>query len=95
LSEFLPAKNATLPPPQQLPEVLNELHRTTVDVKYFFARRFAAGVVYWFDKYNVEDFALSPSTDHPDQHAEHAAVGNMCGGPTPANTVWARLSCFW
>lgn len=33
-----------------------------VATEYFFARHFAAGLFYWFDKYNVEDFALSPST---------------------------------
>jgi hypothetical protein len=95
LSEFLPAKNATLPPPQQLPEVLNELHRTTVDVKYFFARRFAAGVVYWLDKYNVEDFALSPSTDHQINMPNTLLLGICVAALHPANTVWARLSCFW
>ena len=31
-------------------------------MKYFFARHLAGGIVYWFDKYSVDDFALGPQT---------------------------------
>ena len=39
---------------------MNELQRGTVDGRYFLTRHFAVGLVYWFDKYRVDDFALSP-----------------------------------
>jgi MtrB/PioB family decaheme-associated outer membrane protein len=89
----LPA-NSTLATPQQLPEVLNELHRTTVDVKYFFARRLAAGIVYWFDKYSVDDFALGPETVSRVNMPAGLLLGYVWR-PYTANTVWARLSYFW
>ena len=89
----LPA-NSTLATPQQLPEVLNELHRATVDVKYFFARHLAAGVVYWFDKYTVDDFALGPQTISRVDMPSTLLLGYVWR-PYTASTVWARLSYFW
>lgn len=90
---ILPA-HSTLATPQQLPEVLNELHRATIDVKYFFATHFAAGVGYWFDKYTVEDFALSPTTITQVNMPNGLLLG-YAWRPYTANTVWARLSYLW
>ena len=52
------APNTTLAPVVQLPAVVNELQRATVDVRYHFTSHFGAGLVYWYDKYAVNDFAL-------------------------------------
>ena len=51
-----------LPAPEQLPPVKNELLRAEVDVSYEISRNLSAGVAYWFDDYNVQDFALGPTT---------------------------------
>jgi MtrB/PioB family decaheme-associated outer membrane protein len=48
--------------PENLPPVKNELTRATVDVTYEISRSLHFGVAYWFDDYNVEDFALGPTT---------------------------------
>lgn len=48
--------------PEQLPPVKNELLRTEVDVTYEISRNLRFGVAYWFDDYNVQDFALGPTT---------------------------------
>jgi len=48
--------------PEQLPPVKNELLRSEVDVTYEITRNLRAGVAYWFDDYNVQDFALGPTT---------------------------------
>jgi MtrB/PioB family decaheme-associated outer membrane protein len=48
--------------PDQLPAVKNELLRSEVDVTYDISRNLRAGVAYWFDDYNVQDFALGPAT---------------------------------
>ena len=48
--------------PEQLPPVKNELFRAEIDVSYELARNLRLGVAYWFDDYNVEDFALGPET---------------------------------
>src|SRR6185436_11150501 len=49
--------------PVQLPPLTNELHRGTADVKYYLTKHLAVGMVYWFDKYLVDDFALNPTSD--------------------------------
>ena len=48
--------------PEQLPPVKNELFRAEIDVSYELAKNLKLGVAYWFDDYNVEDFALGPET---------------------------------
>lgn len=89
----LPA-NSTLTTPQQLPVVLNELHRATVDVKYFFVTHLAGGLAYWFDKYTVEDFALGTQTITRINMPSALLLGNVWR-PYTGHTVWARLSYLW
>ena len=48
--------------PEQLPPVKNELTRAEIDVSYDLGRNVRFGVAYWFDDYNVQDFALGPTT---------------------------------
>jgi MtrB/PioB family decaheme-associated outer membrane protein len=48
--------------PDQLPPVKNELLRGEVDVSYELARNIRFGVAYWYDDYDVQDFALGPTT---------------------------------
>lgn len=48
--------------PEQLPPVKNELLRSEIDLSYELSRNLRLGVAYWFDDYNVQDFALGPTT---------------------------------
>jgi MtrB/PioB family decaheme-associated outer membrane protein len=48
--------------PERLPPVKNELLRSEIDVTYELTQALRLGVAYWFDDYNVEDFALGPTT---------------------------------
>jgi MtrB/PioB family decaheme-associated outer membrane protein len=48
--------------PEQLPPVRNELMRAEVDLSYELASNLRLGIAYWFDDYNVEDFALGAET---------------------------------
>jgi len=48
--------------PEQLPAVKNQMLRGEVDVTYELARNLRFGVSYWYDDYNVQDFALGPTT---------------------------------
>lgn len=91
---YLLPPNTALVAPQQLPDVLNELHRVTADVQYFFARRLAAGFAYWYDKYEVEDFALGPQTITRINMPSSLLLGNAWR-PYRANTGWIRLSYYW
>lgn len=48
--------------PEQLPPVKNELLRGEIDVTYELTRNLRFGVAYWYDDYDVQDFALGPTT---------------------------------
>jgi MtrB/PioB family decaheme-associated outer membrane protein len=52
----------TLTQPQQLRPVRNVFHVATVDLRHTLTRQLALGVGYRFDRYAVDDFALSPGT---------------------------------
>jgi MtrB/PioB family decaheme-associated outer membrane protein len=85
---------STLPAPQQLPPVTVEWHRATADAKYFFTERLALGVAYWFEDYDVQDFALSnPLISDLD------LPGGLLIGyryqPYTAHTGWVRLIVNW
>jgi MtrB/PioB family decaheme-associated outer membrane protein len=58
---LLPA-NSTLTPPQQLPPVRNEIQRASADLRRTLTGNVALGVGYAYDRYDVDDFALSPGT---------------------------------
>jgi MtrB/PioB family decaheme-associated outer membrane protein len=53
---------SVLPEPAQLAPVVNELLRSTVDLSYRVSNNLRVGAGYWFEKYDVEDFALGPLT---------------------------------
>lgn len=56
---------STLPAPRQLPAVRNDLQQATLEGRYDLSARSAVALTYWFDHYDVEDFALAPSTVEP------------------------------
>jgi MtrB/PioB family decaheme-associated outer membrane protein len=91
------AANTVIAAPLQLTPVVNENQRATVDGRYFVARHFAVGAVYWFDKYTVDDFALGPVSSLA-QPATATPALMMLGyfyRPYTANTVMARVTYLW
>jgi hypothetical protein len=58
----LPA-GSTLATPEQLPPVWHEEHRLELGVLRHITPQWALGVDYWFDTYDVEDFALGGDID--------------------------------
>jgi len=91
------APNTTIVAPVQLPSVNNTLQRGTVDGRYFISPHLAVGMVYWFDKYDVQDFALGPTASLASPATGTTSLmllGNYYR-PYQANTFWARLSYFW
>ena len=91
------AANTVIAAPLQLTPVLNELQRGTIDGRYFVTRRLAVGLVYWYDKYRVDDFALSPVASLA-QPATATPALMMLGyfyAPYTANSVAARLTYLW
>jgi MtrB/PioB family decaheme-associated outer membrane protein len=88
------APNTTLPPVSQLPPVLNSRNRFTADGQYPLNRHLAAGLVYWYEKYTVDDFAFNPSTLSTIAQPAFLMIGYLYR-PYTANTIWARLTYFW
>jgi MtrB/PioB family decaheme-associated outer membrane protein len=90
---LLPA-NTTLPPVQQLPSVVNEFQRGTLDVRYHLTRHAALGLVYWYDQYRVQDYALGPQITSTIAQPSFFMLGYGYS-PYTANTVMGRLTIFW
>ena len=91
------AADTVIAAPLQLAPVVNALQRGTMDGRYFVSRRVAVGLVYWFDKYRVDDFALSPVASLA-QPATAAPTLMMLGyfyRPYTANSLMARLTYLW
>jgi MtrB/PioB family decaheme-associated outer membrane protein len=91
------APNTVIAAPVQLTPIVNELQRGTVDGRYFLSRRLAVGLVYWYDKYRVEDFALGPvaSLAQPATGTPTLLMLGYFYRPYTANTVMGRLSYLW
>ena len=89
----VPARS-TLAPLIQLPTVRNDLHTGTADLRYFLSQKLAIGVMYWNDRYRVDDFALGSATLD-----QLALPGTLFLGsvyrPYTANSGWIRLLYFW
>jgi len=88
------APNSTLPPVSQLPPVLNSRHRETVDARYFLTPHLAAGLVFWHERYDVDDFAFNPSTLNTIAQPSFLMLGYVYR-PYNASTIWARLTYLW
>jgi MtrB/PioB family decaheme-associated outer membrane protein len=88
------APNTTLAPVQQLPAVVNELQRATVDVRYHFTKHVGAGLVYWFDKYAVNDFASGAETLTTIAQPSFLMIGYLTR-PYTANTFSGRFTYYW
>jgi len=85
---------STLATPVQLPAVVNELQRATVDVRYHFTTHFGAGLVYWYDKYAVNDFASGTQTLTTIASPSFLMFGYLTR-PYTANTVSGRFTYYW
>jgi MtrB/PioB family decaheme-associated outer membrane protein len=88
------APNTTLPPVSQLPPVFNRRNRVTADARYTLTHHWAAGLVYWFEKYDVSDFAFSPMTLNTITQPSFLMLGYLYR-PYTANTFWGRMTYMW
>jgi MtrB/PioB family decaheme-associated outer membrane protein len=85
---------STLAQPQQLPEVLNRFNRATADVQYELSRHFRAGVVFWYDRFDVNDFAFNPETLNSIAQPGMLAL-RYVWKPYRASSTWARITYLW
>jgi MtrB/PioB family decaheme-associated outer membrane protein len=91
------APNTVIATPLQLTPVMNELQRGTLDGRYFVSRHLTVGLVYWFDKYRVDDFALSPvsSLAQPATGTPGIMMLGYFYRPYTANSVMGRITYLW
>lgn len=84
----------SLPPVSQLPPVSNEIHSTQLDTRYFLTSRVAVGVVYWYERYRVEDYALGDETirriDLPNGLLLYYRYR-----PYDAHSIWGRVTILF
>jgi MtrB/PioB family decaheme-associated outer membrane protein len=101
----LPAGSTVTPQPVQLAPVLNEIFTGIVDVTYKLSARLRLGAAYWYEDYDVQDFALGS------QIISDIALPSVQPGATPvpattllmgymyrpytANTGMVRLTYLW
>jgi len=99
------APNSLLAVPEQLPPVTNELMRAELDVDYELSRNLHFGVAYWYEDYQVQDFALGPTVMSgialpPVQEGQAPVATNalLLGyqyRPYTAHTGFVRLTYSW
>ena len=91
--------------PDRLPPVRNELLRGEIDLSYELTRTLRFGVAYWFDDYDVDDFALGPTTltgialppvqEGQPVTATNALLLGYLYRPYTAHAGFVRLTCLW
>jgi MtrB/PioB family decaheme-associated outer membrane protein len=86
--------NATIPLPTALPPVNNELQTARGEVRYFLRPDVALGVVYMYEDYNVDDFALGPTTLNQTALGTTTYLGYVYR-PYTAHTAWLKLTYLW
>jgi hypothetical protein len=88
------APSSTLVAPIQLPAVENDFQRATADVQHHLSPHVAIGAGYWYDRYDVKDFALGQETLTRLDSPSLLLVGYLYR-PYRASSVWARLTYLW
>lgn len=83
---------SSLPDPEQLPAVENDLQRLTVDARYELNEQLSIGAIYWYDDYRVEDFALDGSIGNTPPSG--LLLGNFYL-PHTVHTGWLTIYYSW
>ena len=91
------AANTVLPTPVPLAPVMNKLQRGTIDGRYAVTRHVALGLIYWFEKYDVNDFALGPVTSlaQPATGSPSLMLLGYFYRPYTANNFMGRFTYLW
>ena len=94
LPEETPGIIPTLPTPSQLPDVVSNMDRGTLDLVYNFNKRFGLGLSYWYEKFEVQDFALDAESTGNLARSNAVLLGYLYR-PYTAQTGWLRLIVRW
>jgi len=93
--DYILTPDTTLPPVAQLPSILNDLRHGTLDARYRLRGGLTLGLLYWYDRYRVEDFALDSSAiGRIDINTGSLLLRNPYL-PYTEHTVTLRMAYFW
>jgi MtrB/PioB family decaheme-associated outer membrane protein len=84
----------SLPAVSQLPSVMSELRRVTVDLSYPLSTRATVGLAYWYEQFIVSDFAQDGNAIPTLNIPSLLTLGNVLL-PYTAQTVFARVTYHW
>src|SRR3990172_699919 len=85
------APTPTLAAVSQLPPVMNTRSHVSADARYSLSRHVTAGLVYWYEKYSVDDYAFSPATLTGVAQPAFLTLRYLYR-PYNAHTIWLRAS---
>jgi hypothetical protein len=86
--------DTTLPPVSQLPMVWNTRNRVSADVRFTVTPHLGLGLVYWYEKFSVDDYAFNPATLSTVSQPSFMSLQYTLS-PYTANTIWARATYRW
>jgi hypothetical protein len=84
----------SLPAVSQLPSVMSEMRRGTIDLSYPLSARTTVGLAYWYEQFLVSDFAQDASAIPVLNIPSILTLGNVLL-PYTAQTVFARVAYHW
>jgi MtrB/PioB family decaheme-associated outer membrane protein len=84
----------TLPAVSQLPQVMSELRRGTIDLSYPLSTRTTVGLAYWYEQFLVSDYAQDANAIPMLNIPSILTLGNVLL-PYTAQTVFARVTYHW
>ncbi|HEV3215287.1 MAG TPA: MtrB/PioB family outer membrane beta-barrel protein [Vicinamibacterales bacterium] len=87
--------NTTLAPVSQLPSLFNELQHGVVDVRYLVRPNMNLGLVYWYDRYKLQDFALGIDTLNKIDMTTGVLLLDNAYRPYKSSTVTLRMTYLW
>jgi MtrB/PioB family decaheme-associated outer membrane protein len=93
--DYVLTPDTTLVAVSQLPDLLNDLRHGTLAAQYQLHKDVSIGIVYWYDHYKVEDFALGLSAlPRIDVNTGSMLLGNPYL-PYTFHTVSLRATYIW
>ena len=78
-----------------MPPLLHELQHGVVDARYLLRRDMSLGLVYWYDRYRVSDFALDGDILNRVDVATGVLLLANAYRPYRSNTVGVRMTYLW
>ena len=91
-SLYIYAVGSALPTPEAVPAIENKLNRFTADANFWVTDNIAIGIVYWFDKYDVQDIANDGGIGLTPNNGQYLGYFYE---PYTAHTAWINLTYAW